>query len=109
MFDPKKLIEAAKAASQTKPVPVTIPGIGAAFKRKLTVADVEIAGSVRERLETSGKFNRTMSMAVGLAQAICGPDGEAVFDVNNDDHLAILSAIPWESVRDVAMGDEGKA
>lgn len=99
MFDSAKLLAAAKAAAQAKPVPVTLPGIGDAFRRKLTVADIETAGIVRETLKDQGKLSRNMNIAVGLAQAICGPDGIPVFDVNSDDHLDILAALPWESVR----------
>jgi hypothetical protein len=106
MFDASKLIAAAQAASQAKPVPVTLPGIGDAFRRKLTVADIEQAGVIRGRLNDDGKLDRSMSIAVGLAQAICGPDGVPVFDVQNDDHLAILAALPWESVRGLMTDDE---
>ena len=77
-FDPAKLIAAAKAASQAKPVPIKLAGIGDAFKRKLTVADIEAAGSVRERMEKAGKLNQQMNIAIGLAQAICGPEGQPV-------------------------------
>jgi hypothetical protein len=47
-----------------------------------------------------------MSIAVGLAQSICGPDGTCVFDVDNSDHLEILAALPWESVRGLMTDDE---
>jgi hypothetical protein len=106
MFDAAKLIEAARAASQAKPVPVTIPGIGKAFRRKLTVADIDEASVVREKLEEKGNLNRNMSMAVGLAQVICGPDGESVFDIHSEDHLKLLASLPWESVRSL-MVEEG--
>jgi hypothetical protein len=106
MFDAAKFIDAARAASKTKPVSITLPGLGAAFKKKLTVADIEQAGAIRAKLSTDGKLDRSMSIAVGLAQAICGPDGACVFDVGNDDHLAILAALPWESVRGLMTDDE---
>jgi hypothetical protein len=105
-FDPAKLIAAAKAAAQAKPVPIKLAGIGDAFKRKLTVADIEAAGSVRERMEKAGKLNQQMNIAIGLAQAICGPDGQPVFDIENDEHLTLLASLPFEAVRG-AMGDEG--
>jgi hypothetical protein len=47
-----------------------------------------------------------MSMAVGLAQVICGPDGESVFDIHSEDHLKLLASLPWESVRSL-MVEEG--
>jgi hypothetical protein len=106
MFDAAKFIEAARAASKSKPVAINLPTIGAAFKKKLTVADIEHAGAVREKLSSAGKLDRSMSIAVGLAQSICGPDSKCVFDVDNSDHLDILAALPWESVRGLMTDDE---
>lgn len=106
MFDAAKFIEAARAASKAKPVAIKLPGLGDAFKKKLTVADIEHAGTVRAKLSESGKLDRSMSIAVGLAQSICGPDGVVVFDVDNQDHLDILAALPWESVRGLMSEDE---
>jgi len=105
MFDPAKFIEAAKAIAQAKPKPITIPGIGKAFHRHITVADVEAAGDVRERLEKAGAMSTKMSMAIDLALKICDQDGAAVFDMNNDEHLKLLASLPWDSVRGLSVGE----
>lgn len=106
-FDPAAILVAARAAATAKPVPVHLAGVGDVYKRKLTVADIEAAGDVRAKMQAAGKLDRQMNIAIGLAQSICGPNGEQVFDVNNDDHLGVLAALPWESVRGVVAGYEG--
>lgn len=98
-FDAAAFLAAVQAAGKPAPKPVTLPGLGACFRRQLTVADVDAASALREKLKASGKdINQGTNIAIGLAQVLCGPDGTPVFDVLNDEHLSLLAALPWSSV-----------
>jgi hypothetical protein len=108
-FDPAKLIAAAKAAAQAKPVPIKLAGIGDAFIRKMTIADLEAASDICDRVEKNSKLGRnTINIAATLCLRICGPEGEPVFDPANDEHILMLAnSVPIDSLGG-AMGGAGK-
>lgn len=106
-FDAAAFMAAMQAAAARPPRPVTLPGVGDAFKREITVADVEEAGEIRAAMSKDGQeVTRKMSIAIGLAQSLCGPDGVALFDPRNAEHLALLAALPWSVVRSITQDDK---
>lgn len=108
-FDAAAFMAALQAAAAKPPRPVTLPGVGQAFKREITVEDVETAGEIRASMaKDGGDVSRKMSIAIGLAQTLCGPDGVALFDPRNPDHLATLAALPWSVVQGLTKDDEEK-
>jgi len=105
-FDAAAFLAAVQAASQQPPKPITLPGIGACFKRELSVADVEAASVRRAELQSSGTaVTSQTNIAIGLAQVLCGPDGVLIFDMRNPAHMALLTALPWASVSGVMQAD----
>jgi hypothetical protein len=101
-FDAAAFLAAVQAAAQAAPTPVTLPGVGACFKRELSVADVEGASAIRADLEKAGvDVTQGINIAIGLSQVLCGPDGTPIFDARNDAHRAMLAALPWSAVRQV--------
>lgn len=108
-FDAAAFMAALQAAAAKPPRPVTLPGVGQAFKREITVEDVETAGEIRAAMaKEDGEVSRKMSIAIGLAQTLCGPDGVSLFDPRNADHLATLAALPWSVVKGLTQDDEEK-
>lgn len=91
--------------------PLTIPGVGRVFKRELLVADVEQAQSLRAKLAEKHPElgERGLGMAVGLAQTLCGPDGEPIFDPENVEDIKLLAGVPWATVRGVSADEDGEA
>lgn len=107
-FDPAAFLAAAKALAERPLTPVTMPGLPPCFKRTLTAGDVIDASGARERLQTAGlEPGRKVDIAIGLAQSLCGPGGEPIFDAGNREHIELLMSIPWYSIGSVAAGDAG--
>lgn len=105
-FDAAAFMAALQAAATKPPRPVTLPGVGQAFKREITVSDVEEAGEIRAAMAKDGQeVTRKLSIAIGLAQSLCGPNGVALFDPRNDAHLAMLAALPWAVVRSITQDE----
>lgn len=103
-FSAAAFMAAAAAAAQQKPKPVHLAGVGHCFQRDVTVADVEEAQAIRVEREKAGKqATKSLNMAIGLAQSLCGPDGTPIFDPRNEEHITLLGSLPWAAVR--AMND----
>lgn len=108
-FDAAAFMAALQASATKPPRPVTLPGVGQAFKREITVEDVETAGEIRASMTKDGEeVSRKMSIAIGLAQTLCGPDGVPIFDPRNADHLATLASLPWSVVKGLTKYDDEK-
>lgn len=108
-FDAAAFRAALKAASQRKPKAITIPGVGPAFKRELTVADVDEAQALRRELaEKHPQLNaRRLNIAIGLGQTLCGPEGERLFDLDDPADIELLASMPWSLARGVTADEEG--
>lgn len=105
-FDQAAFIAAAQALSAKPLKAVTLPGLPPCFKRVLTAGDVLDAAAVREQLKAGGmEVNSKVNVAIGLAQALCGPAGQPIFEASNRQHIELLISLPWESVRSVAGAD----
>lgn len=101
---------AAAALAATPPKPITLPGIGACFKRALYVTDVVEADEIRAKRKTDGlPVDHKTNVCIGLAQTICDDQGALIFDPADPQDLALLSSIPWSAVRIVTEGDAGDA
>lgn len=111
-FDPAAFRAALQSAIAAAVTPVTLPGIGAAFRRDVTVADVhEAADIAAEHAKTLALTPKQISVGVGLAQALCGPDGVRIFDPYNGEHVEQLSRMPWSAARPLTKtsgGDDEK-
>jgi len=105
-FDAAAIIKAAEALANEKPKPVNLPGIGALFKRRLNFGDIEAAEQIGEPYTVNGVLDRKTRVAIGVAQMLCGPDGEPIFDASNKDHIGLIVKIPWDVLRQVNNEDE---
>ena len=117
-WDREAFLAAVQAAAKPRIVGVTLAGVGACWVRPLTAGDWINAQAAQNALKGHGvEVTPALRMAIGLAQNLCGPEGEALFDLNNRDHLNTLAALPMDSVqaalieagrlRDAAAGDPG--
>lgn len=107
-FDKEAFIAAVRAAAQPRMVGVTLPGIGSCWVRPLTAGDWVDAHAVAAKLEADKiEITSRIRMAIGLAQNLCGPEGEALFDVGNLEDLKTLAALPMDAVAQ-AMGTAGE-
>jgi hypothetical protein len=105
-FDPAAFLAALQSAAVVAPKPVTLPGVGACFKRALTTGDVLDAEDHRQALEAAGlKPDRKANMAIGLAQTLCGPTGQPVLNASDPAHIALLTALPWSVIKGL-LGDD---
>ena len=106
-FDREAFRAAVKAAAQPKLAGVTLPGIGSAWVRPLTAGDWVDAHSARRALEKQGvDITPRLHMAIGLAQNLCGPSGEAIFSPSSLEDLQMLADLPMDVVAD-AMAKAG--
>lgn len=104
VFDKEAFIAAVRAAAQPRMVGVTLPGIGSCWVRPLTAGDWIDAHAVAAKLQADKvEITSRIRMAIGLAQNLCGPDGEALFDVGSLADLKTLAALPMDAVAE-AMG-----
>lgn len=107
-FDPAAFVAAAQALAEKALKPVALPGLPPCFRRHLTAGDVLDAAEVRASLQSDGlEPSRAVDIAIGLAQSLCGPAGQRIFDARNRQHIEILKALPWEAVRDLVTSNEG--
>lgn len=98
-FDREAFLAAARAAAQPRLVGVTLPGIGSCWVRPLTAGDWIDAHAVKARLQGEKvEVTPRISMAIGLAQNLCGPEGEPLFDVSSLEDLKTLAALPMDAV-----------
>jgi hypothetical protein len=103
-FDPAAFVAAATAAAKVKTYPVDLPGVGACWVRALTFGDEMASFGAREALAAQGVvMNRQNLAAMRLAQNLCGPEGEPIFDPGNAEHLKVLAALPLESIGEALM------
>lgn len=103
-FDREAFLAAAKAAAQPQLFGVTLPGIGDCWVRPLTFGDEMASHAAREALQAQGvTLDRPTLAALRLAQNLCGPSGEPVFDPANAEHLRILAALPVDVVADALV------
>lgn len=113
VFDAAAIRAAMKlAAEQAKALkPITIPQVGRMYKRDLLVADVEEAQSLRVKLAEKHPelSKRGLGMAVGLAQTLCGPDGECIFDAESIEDIQLLASVPWAVARGVSADEDEEA
>lgn len=107
-FDPAAFVAAAQALSEKSLKPVSLPGLPPCFRRHLTAGDVLDAADIRAGLKAEGlEPSRAVDIAIGLAQALCGPAGQPIFDARQRAHIEILKALPWEAVRDMVTSNDG--
>lgn len=105
-FDPAAFLVAARELAQPKLREVNIQGLPRCYRRELNAGDIIDAAQHRDTLKAAGlEPNRKVDIAIGLAQGLCGPQGEAIFDAGNREHIELLISLPWESVRSVIAGD----
>lgn len=98
-FDRDAFISALRAAAQPRLVGVELPGIGRCWVRPLTAGDWMDSYTSISKHEAAGiEITPAIRMAVGLAQNLCGPEGEALFDVSSMDDLRVLAALPMDVV-----------
>jgi hypothetical protein len=106
-FDPAAFIAAAQALASQPLKAVSLPGLPPCFKRVLTAGDVIDAAACRDKLVAAGlPVDAKVNVAIGLAQALCGPAGQPIFDAGNRAHIELLAALPWEAVRSVAGAED---
>lgn len=98
-FDREAFLAAFRAAAKPRLMTVELPGIGQCWVRPLTAGDWIDAHAATAKLEADGvEVTAAMRMAIGLAQNLCGPEGEALFDVYRIEDLRALASLPMESV-----------
>lgn len=103
-FDREAFLAAARAAAAPRLTGVTLPGIGACWVRPLTAGDWIDSHAATLKHEAAGvEITPRIRMAIGLAQNLCGPSGEALFDLTNLDDLTTLAALPVDAVSE-ALG-----
>ena len=103
-FDREAFIAAARAAATPKLVGVTLAGIGSCWVRPLTAGDWVNAQAMQVKLTGDGvEITPAMRMAIGLAQNLCGEEGQPIFDVNSLDHLKLLAGLPMEAVTEAMV------
>lgn len=104
-FDPAAFLAAARVAARVEYKPVQIAGLPPCFRRELRAGDIFDAAAHREALKAAGmELDRKVDIAIGLAQTLCGPSGEPIFDPSSREHVQLLIDLPWDSVRDLITG-----
>lgn len=86
------LIAAMRAAAVIRPQPVDVPGLGLVYVRALTVAEVEEQAA---DVESQDKHR----LARGAARLLCDEHGARLLDPSNPDDVALVAALPWDSLR----------
>lgn len=103
-FDREAFLAAARAAAAPKLVGVTLAGVGACWVRPLTAGDWVNAQAAEAKLRADGvDVTPAMRMAIGLAQNLCGDQGQPIFEVNNLEHLQLLAGLPMEAVTEAML------
>jgi hypothetical protein len=106
-FDPDAFIAAAQALASQPLKAVNLPGLPPCFKRVLTAGDVIDAAACRDKLIAAGlQVDTKVNVAIGLAQSLCSPMGQPIFDAGNRTHIELLSALPWDAVRSVVGAED---
>ena len=106
-FDPAAFIAAAQALASQPLKAVNLPGLPPCFKRVLTAGDVIDAAAFRDKLAAAGLvLDAKVNVAIGLAQSLCSPTGQPIFDASNRAHVELIAALPWEAVRSVAGAED---
>lgn len=103
-FDREAFIAAAREASRPRLVGVTIQGVGSCWVRPLTAGDWVNAQAAEARHAQAGiEITPSMRMAIGLAQNLCGDQGQPIFDVNNLEHLTMLAGLSMDAVSEAMV------
>ena len=98
-FDREAFLAAARAAAKPRLIGVTLPGIGSCWVRPLTAGDWIDSHAVTAKLQGDKvEITPRIRMAIGLAQNLCGPEGESLFDVGSLEDLKTLAALPMDAV-----------
>jgi len=106
-IDRTAFLAAMAAAAEPALQGVSLPGVGDCFRRPLTAGDVLDAQDAREALQAAGMaIDRKVNMAIGLAQTLCDESGNPLLDAQNADHVRMLAALPWATVRGVLRADQ---
>lgn len=108
-FDPAAFVAAAQALAQAPLRAVSLPGLPPCFKRPLTAGDVIEAATHREKLQAAGlEPSREVDIAIGMAQTLCGPQRQPIFDASNRQHIEALIGLPWDTVRPVIGAEKAE-
>jgi len=103
-FDREAFRAAAAQAAAPQLVGVDMPGIGHCWVRARSFGDEMAAVAARDAIKASGvDLSRDLLAAVHLAQNLCGPQGEPIFDPCNLDDLKTLAALPLDAVGDALL------
>ena len=106
-LDRAAFLAALQAAAQPVLQGVTLPGVGDCFKRQVTAGDVLDAEDARAALQAAGlTVDRKVNVAIGLAQCLCDEAGNPLLDPCNADHVRMLVALPWETLRGALGADK---
>jgi hypothetical protein len=98
-FDRAAFRAAVAVAAELRLVGVDMPGIGHCWVRRLTMGDWVTASAAVAKLQAQGvEVTPALRAAIGLAQNLCGPDGESLFEVDSLSDLKMLAALPSEQV-----------
>lgn len=98
------------AAAQGSLTGITLPGIGACYKRTLTVNEVLEAEEVRKTLKAAGlTIDRKVDVAIGLAQTLCDEAGRPLLNAADPADIDLLISLPWESVSAALKGEKSTA
>lgn len=109
-IDPAAFMAALSAAARPSLQAVTLPGVGACYKRPVTVGDVLDAENAHAALVAAGiTIDRKAGVAIGLAQTLCTESGQPLLDHGNPEHIRLLMSLPWEALRGVLMPGEEHA
>lgn len=101
---------AMQAAAESPLTGITLPGIGACYKRSLTVNEVLEAEEVRKTLKAAGlTIDRKVDVAIGMAQTLCDEAGRPLLDAADPADIALLISLPWESVSAALKGEQPTA
>lgn len=107
-FDREAFLSAVRAAAQPRLIGVELPGIGHCWVRPLTAGDWVDSHAAISKHEAAGvEITPRIRMAVGLAQNLCGPEGESLFDVGSLDDLEALAGLPMDAVS-IALAKAGQ-
>lgn len=78
-----------KRIADIKPVALTCKGWGDVFVLALTVAETEAANE-------ADKDPTKDALAKAVIHTMCHADGRRVFDITNDEHIALIKSQPQE-------------
>lgn len=106
-IDRAAFLAALQATAQVQLKGVTLPGVGACFKRQQTAGDVLDASEAIAALAAAGlPESSKVRAAVSLAQTLCDESGNPLLDPMNADHIRLLIAQPWDVLKGALGADQ---